>query len=108
MNNPLNICFKIYMNTIMKNHIYNFMKIHMNITMNIHVNINPFKPKVWDGNLSPGGGAKRHPLEIKQGAPWDLRLLKVILKPIKVMITYKNLGPYLKNLTRYWDLKILR
>ena len=29
------------------------------------------------------------------------------LKPIKVMITCKILGPYLKNSARYWDLKNL-
>ena len=45
---------------------------------------------------NPGGGAKRHPLEINKGGPWDLMLLKVILKPIKAMITRKKLDPYLK------------
>ena len=33
-------------------------------------------------------------------------LLKVNLKPIKVMITCKKLVPYLKIPTRYWHLKI--
>ena len=49
---------------------------------------NLFKPKVWDqvknlgGGVGGWGGAKRHPLEMNKGAPWDLMLLKVILKPI--------------------------
>ena len=54
------------------------------------------------------GGAKCHPLEINKGAPWDLMLQKVILKPIKVMITCKKLAPYLKISMRYWHLKIWR
>ena len=54
------------------------------------------------------GGAKRPHLEINEGVLWYPMLLKIILKPIKVMITCKILGLYLKNLTRYWDLKIER
>ena len=70
--------------------------------------LNPIKPNVFWIVKSPGGGAKRHPLEINKGAPWDLMLLKVILKPIKVMITCKKLAPYLKISMRYWHLKIWR
>ena len=55
-----------------------------------------------------GGAPRAHPLEINKGALWDPMLLKVILKHIKVMITCQRLYPYLKNSTRYWDLKILR
>ena len=54
------------------------------------------------------GGAKRHLLEINKGALLDPKLQKVILKPITMMITCKNLGPYLINSSRYWDLKNLR
>ena len=43
---------------------------------------------------------------LNKGVLWDLMLLKVILKPIKVMITCKKLDPYLKISTRYWHLKI--
>ena len=49
-----------------------------------------------------GGGVKRPRLEINKGDPM---LLKIILKPIKISITCKNLGPYLKNSERWWDLK---
>ena len=62
---------------------------------------NPILPNVFRRVKSLGGGAKRHPLEINKGAPGDLMLLKVILKPIKVMITCKKLDPYLKISTRY-------
>ena len=31
--------------------------------------VNPFKPNVFRRVKSPGGGAKRHPLEINKGAP---------------------------------------
>ena len=62
--------------------------------------------RLTEGQKPRGGGANCHPLEINKGAPWDLMLLKVILKPIKVMITCKNLDPYLKISTRYWHLKI--
>ena len=68
---------------------------------------NPILPNVFRRVKSlGGGGAKRHPLEINKGAPGDLMLLKVILKPIKVMITCKKLDPYLKIPTRYCHLKI--
>ena len=70
--------------------------------------LNPIKPGVFWIVKNPGGGAKRHPLEINKGAPWDLMLLKAILKPIKVMITCKKLAPYLKISMRYWHLKIWR
>ena len=40
---------------------------------------NPILPNVFQRVKSPGG----HPLEINKGVPWDLMLLKVILKPIK-------------------------
>ena len=50
---------------------------------------------------SPKGGAKRQPLEINKGALLYPMLQKVILKPIKMMITCKKLGPYLKNSGRY-------
>ena len=36
------------------------------------------------GGGGRGGGAKRHPLEIKLGALRDLIFLKAILKPIKI------------------------
>ena len=55
----------------------------------------------------PGGGYLIPPLEIKEGVVLGPMLLKVILKPIKVMITCKILGPYLKNSARYRDLKNL-
>ena len=58
-------------------------------------------PTYFGGSKVRGGGAKRHPLEINKGAPGDLILLKVILKPIKVMITCKKLAPYLKISMRY-------
>ena len=56
----------------------------------------------------PGGGVSDTPppLEIKEGVVLGPMLLKIILKPIKVMITCKILGPYLKNSARYRDLKI--
>ena len=65
-------------------------------------------PTYFGSSKPRGGGAKRHPLEINKGAPWDLMLLKAILKPIKVMITCKKLAPYLKIPMRYWYLKIWR
>ena len=58
----------------------------------------------------PGGGggvSDAPPLEIKEGVVLGPMLLKVMLKPIKVMITCKILGPYLKNSARYRDLKNL-
>ena len=55
----------------------------------------------------PGGGIWYPPLEIKEGVVLGQMLLKVILKPIKVMITCKILGPYLNNSARYRDLKNL-
>ena len=56
----------------------------------------------------PGGGVSdTPPLEIKEGVVLGPMLLKVILKPIKVIITCKILGPYLKNSARYRDLKNL-
>ena len=73
-----------------------------------YVSFNPIWADVFRRVKSLGGGAKRHPLEINKGAPWDLMLLKVILKPIKVMITCKKLAPYLKISMRYWHLKIWR
>ena len=63
-----------------------------------HNPINPFSTDVWDSYEI---------LEINKGVLWDPMLLKVILKPIKVMITRKILGPYLKNSARYRDLKNL-
>ena len=54
-----------------------------------------------------GGGYLIPPLEIKEGVDLGPMLLKVILKPIKVMITCKILDPYLKNSARYRDLKNL-
>ena len=72
-----------------------------------HQHVNPIKGDVSDSHLNAGGGRFDHPLEINEGAPWDPILLKVILKPIKFMITCKKSGPYLKNLPRYWNLKIL-
>ena len=59
---------------------------------------------------TPGGGAGiwYPPLEIKEGVVLGPMLQKVILKPIKVMITCKIWGPYLKNSARYQDLKNLR
>ena len=68
---------------------------------NIFFVFNPIFPTYFGGSKVWGGGAKRHPLEINKGAPGDLMLLKVILKPIKVMITCKKLDPYLKIPTRY-------
>ena len=53
------------------------------------------------------GGIWFPPLEIKEVVVLGPMLLKVILKSIKVMITCKILGPYLKNSTRYIDLKNL-
>ena len=44
----------------------------------------------------PWGGPQRPPSEIKEVVISDPMLLKVILKPIKVMITCTILGPYLK------------
>ena len=90
---------------------YNFciMDKIKNTPMHCYISLfNPIKPNVFWIVKNPGGGAKRHPLEINKGAPWDLMLLKVILKPIKVMITCKKLAPYLKISMRYWHLKIWR
>ena len=56
---------------------------------------------------TPGGGYLIPPLEFKEGVVLGPMLLKVILKPIKVMNTCKILGPYLKNSARYRDLKNL-
>ena len=56
---------------------------------------------------TPVGGYLIPPLEIKEGVVLGNMLLKVILKPIKVMITCKIVGPYLKNSARYRDLKNL-
>ena len=53
--------------------------------------------------------AKRHPLEIKQGAPGtpgDHILLKVILKPIKAMI--RTLSQKLSNIMRFENFEIIR
>ena len=62
---------------------------------------------IWDSYKILGGGSKRPGLEINKGDLWDPMLQKVILKPIKLMITCKILGPYLKNSARYRDLKNL-
>ena len=56
--------------------------------------------------ISQGVSISLPPLEIKEGVVLEPMLLKVILKPIQVMITCKILGPYLKNSARYRDLKI--
>ena len=56
------------------------------------------------------GGRFDHPLEINKEAPWD-PLLKVILKPIKFMITCKKSGKYLKKFTeilRFENFEITR
>ena len=58
-------------------------------------------------SLPGGGGIWYPPIEIKEGVVLGPMLLKVILKPIKVMITCKILDPYLKNSSRYRDLKNL-
>ena len=68
---------------------------------------NPVKGDVSDSQPNAGGGLFGPPLVINEGAPWAPILLKVILKPIKVMITCKILGPYLNNSARYRDLKNL-
>ena len=54
------------------------------------VQLNPVKGDVSDSHLNAGGGGFDHPL-----------LLKVILKPIEIMITCKKSGHYLKNSPRY-------
>ena len=74
----------------------------LHITRNRMGYLNPFKPKVWDRYEILGGGTKRHPLEINKGAPWDLMLLQVILKPIKVM-THGNQC----NSLNFWDTGII-
>ena len=62
----------------------------------------------WRVNpISHGVSISLPPFEIKEGVVLGPMLLKVILKPIKVMITSKILGPYLKNSPRYRDLKNL-
>ena len=53
------------------------------------------------------GGDKRPHLEINEGDLWEPMLLKVIMKPLKVIITCKILGPYFKYSASYWDLKNL-
>ena len=42
-------------------------------------------------------GAKHHPLEINKGTLLDPVVQNVIFKLIKMVITYKKLGPYLKT-----------
>ena len=78
------------------------------INYKIQLNLTLLRPTYFGGSKVRGGGAKHHPLEINKGAQWDLMLQKVILKPIKVMITCKKLAPYLKYSSRNWDLKNLR
>ena len=63
----------------------------------IDPSINLVKGDVSDSHLNAGGGGFDHPLEINEGAPWDPMLLKVILKPTKILITCQKSGHYLEN-----------
>ena len=67
--------------------------------------LNTAKGDISDSDLNAGGCHYYTTSEMNKGAAKDPMLLKVISKPIKVMITCKILGPYLKNSARYRGLK---
>ena len=62
---------------------------------NIIIFINPIKGDVSDSQLNAGGGHFDHSPEINE------RVLKVILRATKFMITCKKSGQYLKHSLRY-------
>ena len=64
--------------------------------------LNPVKGDVSDSELNEGV------VILTQPRKWMKERRKAPLKSIKVMITCKKSGPYLKSSLRYWDLKILR
>ena len=84
--------------------VWNYEQIANNTIKN---NFNPISQGVSIFSPARGGGYLIPPWEIKEGVVLGPMLLKVILKPTKVMITCKILGPYLKNSARYRDLKNL-